>query len=1494
EFLKNLPELELPPSCKNRILPYAVNNSETQYYRTPFPQDGLSCGQASSVGMCFTYEMATARNLPADVNENLYPTHFVFNWANGDYGTAGASYYHTFEVLKKVGTPNQADYGGTPHYGGLKRWMSGYDLYYSAMHNRMNNAYKIDVSTAEGIQKLKNWMYDRGNGTHPGGCAITYSANRYPQGTLPEGTECEGMYVLTSGSMSSSHSFTFLGYNDSIRYDYNGDGRYTNDEDINGDGVVDMRDWEIGGLIMSETYFGATAWGNGGYCFVTYKAIADGYLWNYIVHVMDVNPNYEPLLTAKVNMTYTHRKRIKVYAGISTNPDATTPEHIIDFPIFSYQGGDSYMQGGTTEEDKTIEFGLDLTPLLNYAAPNSNVKYFFQIYENDPENTANGTINSFSIINYSNETPIETICNQTNVDIINNSITSLCIETTHTYDKVQITTTELSSGAVMSNYSHQMEATGGSEPYLWSFDTDYKITKSTSNFPTGGNTTSTNSEINLNFDFDFFGETINKIYVNSKGLIVFKSNFSTTLPYANVGLETQIFYNQKCIAPYHTQTIEANGIKCINESDFITIIWITNVMSYSATLHEDGRIEFCYTNAEIPSNTPYACGISYGDSENYAISYFDNIFEINDGTTYTFSKYEYPEDFEISTEGLITGAPTREYGSELFHIKIKDNNGLTDKISLPFMTEGVILEFIPHTVNNNIIEYNENVDLDIIITNPIDTDLSNIIITASCSDQYITLLNNTANIATLASQSNETIENAISFHVNSSIPNNYQFLINFTIATDNDTWEYFRLFQAYAPEFEIINTIANDNNDNIISTNETVNFSTQIKNIGDSDGTNLTVTAISNDPNTSIISNPQTGINIEKDATQTLNFEISISDNIPETYNSNIELNISDENGFQRTVELGFIINTVKLDIYNILNTNFITPGEIRNFEVTLKNVGSLNARNINAVLSTTNTDITIIENENNFETILINESKTVNFSIQVSEYAQYGEQIDFAITITDNNGLNYNLPFSITIGIFNENFETENTEIEWIYSGNENWYIVDDMSFDGSYSLRSGNISDGETSTIETNIFVLIDAPISFAYKISSESNYDFLKFYVDGEVVKSFSGDFPWYQTSYILTAGMHNVKWEYSKDNSVARYSDAAWLDKIVFPPFNNTPPEFSFSSENIEQTVVIGEQIDNHITLNNIGGQYIDYNLTVRSAAPQSRSIIGTNISTNFESYLPGENYDITFVLNAHTMDSDWIKTVEIEFPEEFTVNSATNIVGASNTLQWYNITGAGATTIWSTSEQHGAIKNGETVEFVVNVDIDETFKNAYSTIKYKVIGDGWGNAPHQVASTIQVTNEENFWLKINPLDGRILARSNQRIDLNFDASELELGYYYADIVISNTETQIVIPVELNVVDEVSSLNYGISKNLFCYPNPIDQTINIRYFSDKEDVASIKLVDILGQEIDILDRKFKISTGENNLTYSISKQLSPGVYFLKFESKTDTFTYRIVKK
>ena len=172
--LMSLPKLTLPEAYKGpnaKLLPLVVDNTENQYWRPNYAQVGMECGQASSIGMGFTYELNRLRGLPSDVPENQQATHFVWNFANGGDGYYGVSYFHSFEITKFIGNPDVTMYGGSNSTGGSGRWMSGYDNYLASMKNRLNEAYQIDVSTEEGIQTAKAWIYDHHEGLRNRWCS---------------------------------------------------------------------------------------------------------------------------------------------------------------------------------------------------------------------------------------------------------------------------------------------------------------------------------------------------------------------------------------------------------------------------------------------------------------------------------------------------------------------------------------------------------------------------------------------------------------------------------------------------------------------------------------------------------------------------------------------------------------------------------------------------------------------------------------------------------------------------------------------------------------------------------------------------------------------------------------------------------------------------------------------------------------------------------------------------------------------------------------------------------------------------------------------------------------------------------------------------------------------------------------------------------------------------------------------------------------------------
>ena len=95
-----------------------------------------------------------------------------------------------------------------------------------------------------------------------------------------------------------------------------------------------------------------------------------------------------------------------------------------------------------------------------------------------------------------------------------------------------------------------------------------------------------------------------------------------------------------------------------------------------------------------------------------------------------------------------------------------------------------------------------------------------------------------------------------------------------------------------------------------------------------------------------------------------------------------------------------------------------------------------------------------------------------------------------------------------------------------------------------------AGVIPDNGFAAFET--VVSGSGSILFQWKVSSESNGDYLKFKVDGSEIASISGTKgPWTQVSNrVDTAGSHTLRWEYVKNGSLSSSTDAGWVDDIVW--------------------------------------------------------------------------------------------------------------------------------------------------------------------------------------------------------------------------------------------------------------------------------------------------------------------------------------------------------
>lgn len=94
----------------------------------------------------------------------------------------------------------------------------------------------------------------------------------------------------------------------------------------------------------------------------------------------------------------------------------------------------------------------------------------------------------------------------------------------------------------------------------------------------------------------------------------------------------------------------------------------------------------------------------------------------------------------------------------------------------------------------------------------------------------------------------------------------------------------------------------------------------------------------------------------------------------------------------------------------------------------------------------------------------------------------------------------------------------------------------------------------DGETGTmvycvseVKTTVVAQEGDYISFDVSVSSEE-YDKFSFYIDGQRVERWCGDVQGEGFCSELTAGEHELSWQYAKDSVVSGGEDTAWLDNV----------------------------------------------------------------------------------------------------------------------------------------------------------------------------------------------------------------------------------------------------------------------------------------------------------------------------------------------------------
>jgi len=389
-----------------------------------------------------------------------------------------------------------------------------------------------------------------------------------------------------------------------------------------------------------------------------------------------------------------------------------------------------------------------------------------------------------------------------------------------------------------------------------------------------------------------------------------------------------------------------------------------------------------------------------------------------------------------------------------------------------------------------------------------------------------------------------------------------------------------------------INDISGNNNQEA-DMGENIWLDVTVKNLGSEMATNASATISTLDAYVDILNETVEIGNLESDEEVSIAdaFQFEIADNIPDGHQIEFEFLATDgSESWESTIQIE--VNAPKPDFGTITiddssggdGDGSLEPGESAQVTIEVLNTGNYPSEEGNLLICSLSNDLSIDESSFDVEIIAAQAATEISFSATASEDADYGSLAYIDLEYSAGNYTKDKV-WELSLGKIEEDFESGDfSQFDWQFNS-EPWYIVGgSQAYEGEYACRSHDITHNEDSYLYLDYSAESAGEISFFYKVSSETNYDYLRFYIDGNLQNSWSGERDWNQASYEISQGDHTFEWKYTKDYSVSNGDDCAWVDMISFP--NSAVNQSLLYQNPLQKDVASGEIFTSKIKVANV--------------------------------------------------------------------------------------------------------------------------------------------------------------------------------------------------------------------------------------------------------------------------------------------------------------------
>ena len=225
--------------------------------------------------------------------------------------------------------------------------------------------------------------------------------------------------------------------------------------------------------------------------------------------------------------------------------------------------------------------------------------------------------------------------------------------------------------------------------------------------------------------------------------------------------------------------------------------------------------------------------------------------------------------------------------------------------------------------------------------------------------------------------------------------------------------------------------------------------------------------------------------------------------------------------------------------------------GETLTLHFTGKNIGhSLSPNTVFGVYCSA-PEILFDQNQFSVGDLAVDDTFTIDFTMSIAD-ARTATAFELILVTYSGNYVVYDSYF-VNVNSEMEDFETGDfNKFDWQFEGQGGWEIVSHSPYEGLYCAHTTPMGHSSHANMSLDYDFACANEISFYVRTSTETGYDFLVFYVDGERKGRWAGETGWTYISFMIPEGTHHLTWSYEKDGGATGGQDCVWVDNIVLPP------------------------------------------------------------------------------------------------------------------------------------------------------------------------------------------------------------------------------------------------------------------------------------------------------------------------------------------------------